>query len=166
MPGSYQFGAPAALYPVSAAASGHAGGAGNPVNQYGKTGGPLSGTGASGAAGSQSGGQTGQVASSGGNAGSAGVVTGQSNAAGATSGGGYASYGSTYDEFSKSVYGSVSAGGQATKMGGGSGGPSSGTTGSGADLSYGKSQHQLGKINVISFSFHEIFFTIHKLNYM
>ena len=151
MPGGYQFSAPAALYPVSAAASGHPGGAGagNAATQYGKAG-PMGG----GATGSSSGGaQSGQTQSGGGGAGGGG----QSNAGGAASG--YASYGSTYDEFSKSVYGSVSAGGQATKIGGsgsaGAGGPSGvggGASGS-ADLGpnvYGKTHNQLSKINVRS----------------
>lgn len=139
MPGGYQFGAPA-LYPVSAAASGHAGS--GAATQYGK-GGPLGG----GGAGAAQSGQT-TVGSTGG-----GPSTGTAS---------YASYGSSYDEFSKSVYGSVgvgSAAGQAAKIGGvgASGGPSGvGATGS-ADLSvgpnvYGKSHSQLGKINVNTFN--------------
>lgn len=139
MPGGYQFGAPAALYPVSAAASGHAGsGAGG---QYGK-GGPLGGGGGgTGAA------QSGQAA--GGNAGAGGPSTGTAS---------YANYGSAYDDFSKSVYGSVgvgSAAGQAAKIGGvgASAGPSGVGAAGSADLGvgqavYGKSHSQLGKISV------------------
>ena len=93
--------------------------------------------------------------------GTGGAQSGQTSG-GATAGGpsnatasGYASYGSTYDDFSKAVYNSVgvgSAAGQAGKIGGvgASTGPSVGATGS-ADLGpnvYGKTHNQLGKINV------------------
>lgn len=130
MPGGYQFSAPA-LYPVSAATSGHA--ASNAA-QYGKGG--LSGSGTGGA-------QSGQT--------SGGATAGGPSNATAS---GYASYGSTYDDFSKAVYNSVgvgSAAGQAGKIGGvgASTGPSVGATGS-ADLGpnvYGKTHNQLGKIN-------------------
>ena len=99
MPGGYQFSAPAALYPVSAAASGHAGS--GAAAQYGK-GGPIgaSGTGTA---------QSGQTSGS-------GTGGGPSSATAS-----YASYGSSYDDFSKSVYGSVgvgSASGPAAKIGG------------------------------------------------
>ena len=133
MPGGYtvnQFGAPAALYPVSAATSGHAA---SGAAQYGKGGLSGSGTGAA---------QSGQ--SSGG-----ATAGGPSNATAS----GYASYGSTYDDFSKAVYNSVgvgSAGGQTAKIGGASTGPSVGAAGS-ADLGptvYGKTHNQLGTINV------------------
>jgi hypothetical protein len=135
MSGGYQFSAPAALYPVSAAASGHAG-SGAAV-QYGK-GGPL---GASGAATAQAG----QTSGSG---------TGGGPSAGTAS---YSTYGSSYDDFPKSVYGSVgvgSAAGPAAKMGGV--GAPVGPTGVGAagstDLgvgpnAYGKTHSQLSKIN-------------------
>lgn len=132
MPGGYQFGAPAALYPVSAATSGHAA---SGAAQYGKGGLSGSGTGAT-----QSG-QTSAAASAG----------GPTNA----SASGYASYGSTYDDFSKAVYNSVNVGStaaQTAKIGGvgASSGPSVGATGS-TDLGpnvYGKTHNQLGKINV------------------
>ncbi len=132
MPGGYQFGAPAALYPVSAATSGHAA---SGAAQYGKGGLSGSGTGAA-----QSGQSSGGV-----NAG------GPSNATAS----GYASYGSSYEDFSKAVYNSVSVGSaaaQTAKIGGvgASTGPSVGATGS-ADLGptvYGKTHNQLGKINV------------------
>lgn len=132
MPGGYQFGAPAALYPVSAATSGHAA---SGAAQYGKGGLSGSNTGAA---------QSGQT-SAGANAG------GPSNATAS----GYGSYGSTYDDFSKAVYNSVgvgSAAAQTAKIGGvgASTGPSVGGTSS-ADLGptvYGKAHNQLGKINV------------------
>ncbi len=156
MPGSYQFGAPA-LYPVSAAASGHQGsGAGA---QYGK--GPSLG-GAGGVQGAAGGAQSA--------AGSGAGVPGSTQQTASP----YASYGSSYDDFSKSVYGSVGVGSggvaaQAAKIGGvqgsnqggqgggvqGSQGGPSGAQGS-TDLSvgpnvYGKSHSQLGKINVSHF---------------
>jgi len=136
MPGGYQFGAPAALYPVSAAASVHAGS--GAAAQYGK-GGPLGGSGAGTA-------QSGQTTGS-------GTGGGPSSATAS-----YASYGSSYDDFSKSVYGSVGVGnasGPTAKIGGvgAPAGPSGvGTVGS-ADLGgvgpnvYGKTHSQLGKIN-------------------
>ena len=144
MPGGYQFSAPAALYPVSAAASGHAGS--GAAAQYGK-GGPIgaSGTGTA---------QSGQTSGS-------GTGGGPSSATAS-----YSSYGSSYDDFSKSVYGSVgvgSASGPAAKIGGV--GAPAGPTGVGAagsaDLGvgpnvYGKAHSQLGKINVI---IHFIYFT-------
>lgn len=129
MPGGYQFGAP--LYPVSAAASGHAGS--GAAAQYGK-GGPL------------------------GAAASAAAPSAQTTAAGPTNAtaSGYASYGSTdYDGF-KAMYNAVgSAGAQTAKMGGvgASTGPSSaaGSTDLGVGPNvYGKTHNQLGKINVIS----------------
>lgn len=82
---------------------------------------------------------------------SEGATAGPSNATAS----GYASYGSTYDDFSKAVYNSVGVGssaGQGEKIGGvsASTGPSVGAAGS-ADLGpnvYGKTKSQLDKINV------------------
>lgn len=136
MPGGYQFGAPAALYPVSAAASVHAGS--GAAAQYGK-GGPLGGSGAATA-------QSGQTTGS-------GTGGGPSSATAS-----YASYGSTYDDFSKSVYASVGVGnasGPTAKIGGvgAPAGPSGVGTAGSADLGgvgpnvYGKTHSQLGKIN-------------------
>ena len=139
MPGGYQFGAPAALYPVSAAASVHAGS--GAAAQYGK-GGPLGGSGAATA-------QSGQTTGS-------GTGGGPSSATAS-----YASYGSTYDDFSKSVYASVGVGnasGPTAKIGGvgAPAGPSGVGAAGSADLGgvgpnvYGKTHSQLGKINVIA----------------
>ena len=80
-----------------------------------------------------------------------GATAGPSNATAS----GYASYGSTYDDFSKAVYNSVGVGssaGQGEKISGvsASTGPSVGAAGS-ADLGpnvYGKTNSQLDKINV------------------
>ena len=79
---------------------------------------------------------------------SEGATAGPSNATAS----GYASYGSTYDDFSKAVYNSVGVGGQGEKIGGVSAStcPSVGAAGS-ADLGpnvYGKTKSQLDKINV------------------
>ena len=130
MPGGFQYGAP--LYPVSAAASGHAGSGAAAAAQYGK-GGPLGATATAAAPSAQT------------------TAAGPTNATAS----GYASYGSTdYDGF-KSMYNAVgSAGAQAAKMGGvgASSGPSSaagsGDLGVGPNV-YGKTHNQLGKINVI-----------------
>ena len=132
MPGGYQFGAPAALYPVSAAASGHAGS--GAAAQYGK--GPLGATATAAAPSAQT------TASASG--------AGPTNATGSA----YASYGSTdYDV--KSMY---NAAAQTAKMGGvgASTGPSVVSAAGSADLGvgpnvYGKAHNQLGKINVIQF---------------
>jgi hypothetical protein len=82
---------------------------------------------------------------------SEGATAGPSNATAS----GYASYGSTYDDFSKAVYNSVGVGssaGQGEKIGGvsASTGPSVGAAGS-SDLGpnvYGNTNSQLDKINV------------------